>query len=588
MRQVLYGIPVSLGIAIGRAYFWNRQGFEPIQHKFIEKSFVQKEIDRLQLAFQKTCDEMETLKKRLPDFMQENRAILDAHLLIAADEKLRNAAKKYIAEMAVNAEWAFEKAFSDIARVFDSIKDEYIKERLQDVRLVVERVLRNLSGRERIKATSRKGIVLAYDLTPADIIELEADKILGIVTALGGQTSHTGIIAKAMKIPAVVGISDLANVDDNTIVILDGFSGRLIVSPEEEELAEYAERIVRYEDFQKEVSRCADLQLYTNDGHRLEVLGNIDLREDIALIKNNGGEGVGLFRTEYAYIGRKNFPAEEELVVQYRQIAEEFFPLPVTIRTIDIGSDKMSAKYDVKEINPALGLRAVRFCLRNKDIFKTQLRTIMRAGKIGNLSILLPLISGVGEFEEVRKIYLEAQEELRREGKDFQENLPLGIMIELPSAVFLAEELAKRADFFSIGTNDLIQYTLGIDRANSAVAYLYQPLHPAVVRSMAYIVEAASKFHIPVCVCGEMASNPFCLPVLVGMGVDQISVNPRMIAVCKRIMRDFSFVQCRDLFRCVVQNATVAENNQLMQAVFQEKFAGEMEFYTAFLNMQEN
>ncbi len=589
-RKVLYGIPVSSGIAIGRAYFLDRQRFGHAHREIIARPSIENEIKRLESAFAKTEVELSAIKEHVPGNMLEHSAILDAHLMILADEKFRQGACSYVAEMCMNAEWAIEKAVADIARVFNAIEDEYIRERVQDVRLVAERVRRNLPGQQKEKrAATSKVILLAHDLTPADTIELETDKIMGLATVLGGKTSHAGIMARAMQIPAIVGLDGLENsVPDDTIIILDGFSGRIIVHPEEEELAQYAETNQKYEDFQKEVGRSAALEPYTTDGYRLEVLGNVDLMEDVPIIKANGGEGVGLYRTEYAYIGRLGFPEEQELVKQYERLAKELFPSPVVIRTIDLGSDKIGTSHGhAEEANPALGLRGTRFCLRYPDVFKTQLRAIMRAALTGNLSVMLPMISGLSELEHVREIYSQAQAELQAEGADYKTNIPFGIMIELPSAVWLAEELAQKVDFFSIGTNDLIQYTLGIDRTNSMVSYLYQPLHPAVVRSMRHVVRAAKKADIPVCVCGEMASNPYCLPILVGMEVDQISLNPHMIPASKRIVRDFSFVQCRDLLEKVLANGTVAENNQLMQAVFQEKFPEETDFYAAFLDAEE-
>ena len=368
---------------------------------------------------------------------------------------------------------------------------------------------------------------------------------------------------------------------EGEIIILDGFHGRVILDPDEEELARYTELQTQFENYHAAIMRSCHLPAETLDGFRMQVLANIELLEEVVAVNDNGGEGIGLYRSEYSYLNRMDMPTEGELTEIYVDMASLVFPRKLVIRTLDVGADKLMRTQNVPEGNPALGLRAIRYCLKHREIFRTQLRAILRAGVAGNVSVMFPMISGLQELVEVKKFYREVQRELFAEGTPFREDMPLGIMVEVPSAVITADFLAREVDFFSIGTNDLIQYSLGIDRTNKDVSYLYQPLHPAVVRSVKWVVDAAHRAGIEVCLCGEMAGDPFCVPVLMGMQVDSISLGPQAIPGIKRIVRQTSVEECDELLKQVMASQSVARNNKLVREMIFRRFPEELMFYSS-------
>jgi phosphotransferase system enzyme I (PtsI) len=431
---------------------------------------------------------------------------------------------------------------------------------------------------------------LAHDLTPADTIELEVNKIMAFATSMGGKTSHAGILARSLQIPAIVGTESLeSHVPDGSLIILDGFHGRILLEPSERELAEYTDLQYRFEAYQSETIRECHYPGETVDGFQVEVLANIELFEEVAAVLDYGGEGVGLFRTEYSYMNRKTFPTEQELTEQYQDLAAILAPSKTVIRTLDLGADKIMPMIgSLEEANPAMGLRAIRFCLAHRNLFKTQLRAILRASAQGNISIMFPMISGVQELHEVLAVFRSVQDDLRREKIPFDEDIPVGIMIELPGAVMVADMLANEVDFFSIGTNDLIQYCLGIDRTNKHVSYLYQPLHPAVLRSIKFVVDAGHRAGISVSLCGEVAADPFCIPILLGMQIDSISLNPQAIPGIKRIIRQTTMEECKDLLRVVLESDSVAVNNRLVREMIFKRFPEELMFYTSLLEDENN
>ena len=585
-RKVLCGIPVSAGIAIGRAHFLNRDRFSQAPRYLVPGERVDGEHARLEAGFAAALADLEQVQKRVPVELREHAGIIESHIMILRDRKLRESALHCIDHQRYNAEWALEEAVAKIAKAFESILDPYIKERIQDVRLVAERIRTELTGSERSTVPiNKRAVLLTHDLSPADTIELEVSKIMAVATAMGGKTSHAGILARSLQIPAVVGVEGLEQgIEDGEIIVLDGFHGRIFLDPDEEELARFTDLQDQFESYQASIIRSCHLPGETIDGYRVDVLANIELFEEVAAAKDNGGEGIGLYRTEYSYLNRKTLPTEEELLDIYKDLASIVAPAKAVIRTLDLGADKVMTHFKtLEEANPALGLRAIRFCLRNPELFRIQLRALLRAGLCGNISVMFPMISGLNELLEVKKFYFQVQDELRREGVPFNPNIPMGIMIELPAAVLIADILAREVDFFSIGTNDLIQYSLGIDRTNKHVSYLYEPLHPAILRSIKSVVDAAHQAGIEVSLCGEVAADPFCVPILMGMQVDSISLNPQAIPGIKRIIRQATMEECKELLKQVLESETVGQSNRLVRDMIFKRFPEELMFFTSIV-----
>ncbi len=584
-KTVLQGIPVSAGIAIGKTYFLNRGSSTSTIRMNIDDEHVHQETARLKQAFSLALADLEKIRKKIPKELKEQTAIIDSHIMILKDKKFQNSARDYVREKMINAEWALEKAESDIESAFIKIEDEYIRERVQDVRLVANRVKSQLYGQPAdIRSLTQRMILLAADLSPADTIELQLDKIMAFATISGGKTSHAGIIARSLQIPAIVGVEDLSELQDGHLVILDGFNGRIIVDPDEDDLDHYSQLRYQFAEYQSLVNRDCYLPAETIDGYKVKVFANIELFEEVAAVIDNGGEGIGLYRTEYSFLNRETLPVEDELFEEYRDLASIIFPNRVVIRTLDLGADKIATQFGpVREINPALGLRAVRFCRKHPELFKTQLRAILRASVLGNVSIMFPMISGVEELLEIKKIFYSVRNELKTKRVDFDPVMPMGIMIELPSAVLISDLLAREVDFFSIGTNDLIQYSLGIDRTNKHVSYLYQPLHPSILRSIKYVIDAGHEAGIEVSLCGEVAADPYCVPILMGMQIDSISLNPQAIPGIKRIIRQATMDEFKELLKRVLESEDVQESNRLVREMIFTRFPEELMFYTSLI-----
>jgi phosphotransferase system enzyme I (PtsI) len=407
---------------------------------------------------------------------------------------------------------------------------------------------------------------VAHSLSPAETSQIQLEKIMGFITDRGGKASHTSIIARTLEIPAVLGLDNATQIIKNdSIIIVDGSEGIVIVDPEEETLIRYDELSKRYEERKADILRTSDQPAKSADGQRFSIMGNIELPEEIVAVKDHGGEGIGLFRTEFLYLGRMNFPDEQELFSQYREVAELMAPDPVIIRTLDINGDKaITAVPTPEEANPALGLRAIRFCLKNPGIFKTQLRSIMRAAAYGNVQLLLPMISGVEEIHQTYELINEAAVSLEKDGLAFNRDIPVGIMIEIPAAALMAEEMADLVDFFSIGTNDLVQYTLAIDRVNRHVAYLYNTLHPAVLRLIKHVVDTGKKKKVKTFMCGEMASEIINLPILMGLGIDAFSMAPQSIPAVKNMIRNISVKDAKAFLKEALKQTTALNTIQLI------------------------
>ncbi len=582
-RRVLHGIPVAAGVAIGRAYVLDRDWFARAAYHAIPPEAVPQEQARLRQAFASAAAELGRLLAAVPEDLREHAAMVQAHLLLVQDRKLQDQALAAVAE-GINAEWALERTLAGVEATFAAVEDDYLRARMQDVRQAAERVLRILVGQAQVASMPQRGVLVAQDLSPADLVEIDFAKVLALATASGGKTSHVGILARSLQIPAVVGIEALDSALAGELVILDGFHGRLLVDPDEDELARATELAARFDEYQAVVLRSCHLPAETRDGFRVQALANIEFFEEVVAVRDLGAEGIGLYRTEYAFMNRATPPDEDELAEQYLDLASLMAPHKVVIRTLDVGADKLVPSLrQGRESNPALGLRAIRYCLRHRDLFRTQLRAILRASVVGNVQLLLPMISGIEELVEAKKFYHRVQQELAAQGIPFREDMPLGIMMEVPSAVMTADVLAQEVDFFSVGTNDLIQYTLGIDRTNKDVSPLYQPLHPAIVRSIKWIVDSGHQAGIEVCVCGELAADPFCVPLLLGMQVDSISLNPRSIPSIKRLVRQMTLEECDALLKQIMSSQSVASNNRLVREMIYRRFPEELLFSVSLL-----
>lgn len=568
--QTLSGIGVSAGIVIGKARVVEKSRVKIVYQYLIRDKQLAAEVTRFQDALQLTEQQLESLRERIPEGLKDHVFIMDSLLLILRDSMLTDATVKRIREEKINAEWALKRSLEDIRRLFAQIEDPYISTRIQDVEDVTDRILHNLAGQAPgdLSGIDERVIIVAPDLTLTNTTALNGSKVMGFITDVGGRTSHAAIMAQAMQIPVVVGLERATRViRDGDLVVVDGSRGKVIVRPDEETLCGYQEKQVEYEAYASDIARTSHLPAQTLDGHRVAVRANIEFLEEVVAAKDHGAEGIGLYRTEFLYLREAGQPAEQALFEDYRQVAEIMAPEPVTIRTLDLGSDKVIPEMTVaSETNPAMGLRAIRLSLRKPELFRTQLRAILRASIYGRVKILLPMITGLGEVLEAKAILAQIQEELEREGIAHDDHIPLGIMVEVPSAVVMADALAGHVDFFSIGTNDLIQYVLAVDRINEHVAYMYEPYHPAILRMIHQVVSAAERAGIPVNLCGEMAGDPLCLPILLGMGVGELSMNPRAVPLVKKIIQSVSLEEMRSDFETLLALPTAREIRERVQA----------------------
>jgi len=563
LREIIItGIGVSPGICIGKAYLVDVEGVDIVEKYHISQIHVHSEIKRFKLAVKKAKNELRTIIENTPDAIREHVDILETHVILLNDKLLYGKIIETIEADFINAEWALKKVVSSLKAMFLNMSDIYLKERAIDIGHVSDRILNNLMGSEKINiaAIDKRVVLVATDLSPAQTSQIQLERVKGFITDQGGGTSHTSIIARTLGIPAVSGLDHATKtICSGDLIIVDGISGNVIVHPSEQTLVEYEERRLQYEIRMAALDRQSHLDAITLDGQRFMVMGNIELPEEIVAVLDRGGDGIGLYRTEFQYLGRPDYPGETELFEKYKDVVEVMAPRPVTIRTLDINGDKaLDRPVESVEDNPALGLRAIRYCLKHPDIFKTQLRAILRAAAYGNVRILFPMISGYEEIQEAKAMLDTASDELKKEGIAHNCDIEIGIMIEVPSAVILSDILADTVDFFSIGTNDLIQFSLAIDRGNRQVAYLYNPLHPAILRLLRQTVDAARAKGKKVFMCGEMAGDTLHIPILLGLGIQEFSMNPNAIPLAKQTIRSLNVGEARS-FLCDIMKEKTAQ-----------------------------
>jgi phosphoenolpyruvate-protein phosphotransferase (PTS system enzyme I) len=558
------GAGVSPGIAHGKIHVV-RDELDEVVHYRIAPSQVADEISRFEAALIQTRMQILEMQQRIAESIgAKDAAIFDAHLLVVEDRTLIDEVLRKLETDLCNVEWIFQEVATRYAETLNKIDDPYLRERALDIQDVTKRVIRNLQGKapKAFLALSEPHILIAHNLTPSDTASINRERVLGIATDLGSRTSHTAIMARSLNIPAIVGLHDItAKLETGQYVLVDGTNGLLVVHPKPETLTHYAEIESRRAQVATQLKALRETSSTTRDGRHIVLSANIELPEDVDAVTANGAEGIGLYRTEFLYLNRNTLPTEEEQYETYRKVAECVRPNPLIIRTFDLGGDKLApGTVDIgDELNPFLGWRAIRFCLENIEIFKTQVRAILRASVVGNVKIMFPMISGLDELRGANTVVAECKEELHRAKMEIDTKIEVGAMIEVPSAAISASVLACEVDFFSVGTNDLIQYTLAVDRVNEKIAHLYEPTHPAVLRLLKWIADAAHMNNIWVGICGEMAGDIALVPLLLGLGMDELSASAMLVPRVKRAVQSLAISECRELVEETLKLNTASE-----------------------------
>ncbi|MBT7874538.1 MAG: phosphoenolpyruvate--protein phosphotransferase [Verrucomicrobia bacterium] len=564
------GVAASGGICRGRVFVLGTRHLH-VPHRVITEGEITEELKRLEQSIVTTRKQLTKLHQSLREQVDSQDAdIFEAHLLVLEDQALIDETTKLVECDLCNVEYAYQKVANKYAKALESMEDDYLRERAVDLRDVSNRLLSHLLGHAEedylYNSMREPCIVVGHDLTPSTTVMLDRKMVLGFATDVGSKTSHTAILARALKIPAVVGLHNISSkIESGQGILLDGHNGKVIQNPSDQTLFEYGHIIRKNEDQDVRLAKLRELAAVTLDGHEVTLAANLDQASEATDVTKYGAEGVGLFRSEYLFLNRSTWPDEDLQTDVYAQVAEALSPDPIIIRTLDLGADKLSTltRTNAEEPNPALGWRAIRYCLDHREIFKTQLKSILRAGSKRNIKIMFPMITTLSELDQALELLEESKQSLRQEGKPFDAGMKVGVMIETPGAVMIADTLASKVNFFSIGTNDLIQYSLAVDRTNDKIAHLYNPTHPGIIRSIRQVIVAAHKAGIHVGICGEMAGEPDFVPLLLGLGVDELSASAPLIPQVKYLIRRLKIEESRALAE---QALTMQYSHEILEA----------------------
>lgn len=575
MSTIITGTVASPGIVMGKAYIYRGTSFIIPKYK-IEDDYIDSELSRFAIALHKTKNDIKEIEQQIEkNLSKEMASIFSSHIMVLEDPQISEKAKEIVIKEKRNIEWVLNDISLELINSLKSIDDEYMRERIIDISDIHKRLISNLLFTDTVSLADLDSevIIFAQDLTPSDTAEMNKEKVLGFVTDRGGRTSHTAIMARALEIPAIVGsINATSTINDGDYVILDAIHGQVIVNPSKKEIDAFNRHQKELKKLETTLAELTHLPSVTVDDVEVAIVGNIELPEEKKIIKDHGAQGIGLFRSEFLFLD-KILPDEEKQFNAYKEVVEYFNPLPVTIRTLDVGGDKIySFNNKNKERNPFLGCRAIRFCFENIELFRTQLRAILRASHYGNLKLMFPMISTVGEIIDAREIVEETMQDLKKAGIPYNENLSIGIMIEVPSAAINADLLSKYCDFFSVGTNDLVQYTLAVDRISESIAYLYNPANLAVLRLLKYIVSVSEEYSVPLSICGEMAGEPLYTMLLLGLGFRNLSMSPTLMYQIKRIIRSVTIEECEKLVEEIMTYEKTEDVDKKLMELMTDKF----------------
>ncbi len=575
-KYLLKGVPASPGIAISKVFKLKSESIS-IDPTIVDDSSVDTEVEKFVKAVEKSKSELKSLQSKVVRKVGlENAKIFDVHQLLLEDSVIIEETIHSIKKENKSAEFAFFHIMQKYENTLNGSSTSHFQNRSSDLRDVKRRVIRHIQGdrTDQLNQLSGSAVIVTNDLTPSDAVMLEKRKVLGFATDLGGRTSHAAIMARSMEVPSVVGLRRIFNlVEEGDRIVIDGNEGKVLIQPDEKTINHYRKLQEKYYDTNRKLDEIRDLKCLTIDGKEIELSANLEFSDEAESVKSHGAKGVGLYRTDYIYLTKKELPTEEEQFQEYRKIVKKISPDPVIIRTMDLGGDKLPKSFLIPpQENPFLGWRAIRISLERKDIFKTQLRAILRASGAGNVKILFPMISGLDEVHECKKAVENAKSELQKEGIKYDLDIEIGVIIEVPSAALLADKIAKEVDFLSIGTNDLVQYLLAVDRGNERIAYLYQHLHPAILRMIKQIIMAGHQEGVWVGMCGEMASDPLSTLILIGMDLDEFSVSPIAVPEIKKIIRSTEYREAARIAKKVLQFDRPSEVERFMTKVVRKKF----------------